>query len=246
LKGIIKDIFTSRRHSSKWTIEEDNYLKRLRASVIGEGMLHKGNLYWFDYVIKRIPNNCKVLEIGSYAGLSACAFLHLCHLNNKTVQFYNCDPWIYEGYEDHIKGQLNHIDGRADVSRSDYAEYIKSSFINAMRLLSKDNLPHSFQLYSDDFFQIWGKANSKIDLFNREIPLNGSFDYVYIDGDHSYEQAKLDLRHSLDHLNTFGYILLDDSADYMSFGSARLMKDVKKMKGIKIIGKNPNYLLQKK
>ncbi len=226
-------------------IEKDLFLKRLPASVIGEGMLHAGNQYWFDYVVKRIPNHAKVLEIGSYAGLSAITFMHLCKLNNKEIIFYNCDPWIYEGYRDHKEGYSEHIDGRNDVSRSDYGDYIKQAFVNSMYLFEKGNLPYSFRMYSNDFFSQWNKKSKLTDLFDREVVVGDTFDYIYIDGDHSYEMAMSDLNNALSCLNKGGFILLDDSADHLPFGSAKMMAEVKKMKGIEIVGKNPNYLLKK-
>jgi hypothetical protein len=58
-------------------IRDDNFIKRLNSSVIGEGMLHKGNPYLMDYAIKYLPENGIVLEIGVYGGLPTNLILHL-------------------------------------------------------------------------------------------------------------------------------------------------------------------------
>lgn len=35
------------------------------------GMLHRGNLYCFDYAIRNLPSEAPIVEVGSFCGLSA-------------------------------------------------------------------------------------------------------------------------------------------------------------------------------
>ena len=54
-----------------------------------------------------------------------------------------------------------------------------------------------------------------------------------------------DFKNVADHLVKGGFILLDDSADHMNYGSSKMMEIIKKDKRFKIVSKKPNYLLQK-
>jgi hypothetical protein len=47
----------------------DDYINWL--SFANSGMLHRGNLYCFDYAIEHLPTEAPIIEIGSFCGLSA-------------------------------------------------------------------------------------------------------------------------------------------------------------------------------
>jgi hypothetical protein len=224
----------------------DDFIKRIRSLVIGEGMLKEGNIGLMDYAIKNMPADGSVIEIGSYGGLSTNLIIHLMQKNNRNNLFFNCDAWLYEGYKDHLQAIAEtHIDGRTDISRSDYAVYIKNAFINATKFLSAHNLPHSFHMYSDVFFENWNNNKTDTDIFGRTVALGGKISFAYIDGGHSYEVAWKDFNNIDANLIENGFILLDDSADGQYFGSAKMMADIKNDKRYKVIAKNPNYLIQK-
>jgi hypothetical protein len=78
-------------------IIDDLFIKRLKCTVIGEGMLDEWNIYLMDYVIKKISNRGAILEIGSYGGSSTNLMLHLIKKHQKENPFSACDSWIYEG-----------------------------------------------------------------------------------------------------------------------------------------------------
>lgn len=44
----------------------DDFIKRIRSLVIGEGMLQEGNINLIEYAIKNMPHEGSVVEIGSY------------------------------------------------------------------------------------------------------------------------------------------------------------------------------------
>ncbi len=223
---------------------QDNFIKRIRSSIIGEGMLHEGNLFLMDYAIQNMPKNGHVLEIGSYAGLSTNFMLHLMQKYQRNEKFLACDPWIYEGYDD-AKGLVSTtIDGK-DISRKDFMAYIKSAYMNATKLFHSSNLPHTFHLTSDEFFLHYAKQATLTDVFGNDFELGGSIAFCYIDGNHAYDFAKRDFENVNKYLLKGGFILFDDSIDGTSFGSAKLMKEVKTNKEFKLVYKNPNYLVQK-
>jgi hypothetical protein len=209
-------------------------------------MLPEGNIYLLDYVLKNLPPEGSVVEIGSYGGLSTNLICYLLRKYNQPNLFYSCDAWIYEGYDDHTGVKSAYMDGRTDVTRTDYTNYIKNAFIQSTRLLSKDNLPFSFHMASALFAEKWQNAETAGDVFDRAVKLGGAICFAYIDGDHSLEAAGKDFEFISKHLVKGGYILFDDSANGMSFGSATLMKQVKQDKNYEVILKNPNYLVRKK
>ncbi len=226
--------------------ESDDFIKRLRSLVIGEGMLKEGNIGLIDLAIKKMPTEGNVLEIGSYGGLSTNLIIYLMTKHQRTNLFFSCDAWIYEGYHDNLKKATDtNIDGRNDILREDYSVYLKNAFINATKFLSPQKLPHSFHMYSDLFFEKWNSHVNDEDVFGRNITLGGTICFAYIDGGHSYDVAWKDFNNVVTNLVKDGYILLDDSGDGQNFGSAKMMSHIKKDKRFKIIAKNPNYLIQK-
>jgi predicted O-methyltransferase YrrM len=192
-------------------------------------MLCDGNIKLIDFAIKNMPNEGSVLEIGSYGGLSTNLIAHLIKKHKKNNLLFNCDAWIYEGFHDHKDINDNNIDGRNDVSRAAYSVYMKQSF----------------NMFSISFFDKWDNNETLIDMFGNSATLGGSISFAYIDGGHSYEVAWQDFTNVSKYLSTGGYILLDDSADSMSFGSSKMMSEIKKNNAFKIIDKAPNYLIQK-
>ncbi|WP_420571722.1 class I SAM-dependent methyltransferase [Kordia sp.] len=198
-----------------------------------------------DYAIQHMPNDGIVLEIGSYAGLSTNVMLHLLHKYHKKHTFVGCDAWIYEGFNDHTGIIEKHIDGKPDVSRTDYVAYLKNAFINAATLLHPNTKPYTCHLASDAFFEKWNANDVFIDVFDRTFSIQQKISFCYIDGDHSYEQTKKDFENVDSKLKVNGFILLDDSAKHLQFGSSDFIKEIKKNEKYEIIDNNPNYLIKK-
>ena len=226
-------------------IEDDDFIKRLRSSVIGEGMLHEGNIYLIDYAIKNMPENGYVLEIGTYGGLSTNLILHLLEKHSKNNKMIGCDAWVYEGYRDYT-GKVNKtIDGKNSITRTHHMQYIKDAFINATTLFHSKILPYTCHLKSDAFFEKWKNNEGLSDVFKRNIVLNNFISFAYIDGDHSYKQTKKDFENVSKYLVKGSFVLIDDSADFLKFGSVEFIKEVKSNPDFKLIHKNPNYLFER-
>jgi len=241
MKKSIRNIFKKQYK----TINNDYFLYRIKATIIGEGMLHEGNIYLMDYAIQHMPSDGIVFEIGSYAGLSTNVMLHLLEKHGKKHRFVGCDAWIYEGFKDHTGTIEKHIDGKPNVSRKAYVTYIQNAFVNAATLLHPNAKPHTCHSPSDAFFNTWNTTNEFTDVFDRTFSIQQEISFAYIDGDHSYEQTKKDFENVDSKLKVNGFILLDDSADHLNFGSSDFIKDIKKNDNYKIIDSNPNYLIQK-
>lgn len=224
----------------------DDFIKRLRYLLIGEGMLHEQNIFQMDHAIRHLPPEGHLIEIGIYGGLSTNVILHLLKKHGKTHSLFNCDPWVYEGFHDHVQGETPFVDGRSDLYRSDYTPYMKESYIRATRFLHSNTLPYSFQLFSDDFFEKWKNKSILTDVFDREVQTGGSIAFAYIDGNHTYEQALKDYRHVMEYLVPGGFLLLDDSASTNHFGSAKLAHQLKTEHQLKLIDNSYNHLFQKR
>ncbi len=243
LTSLLKRFHFRHRYRSS---PHDDFILRLRCSVIGEGMLHPGNIYLMERSIQEMPEGGCVLEIGSYGGLSANLLTYLLQKHNRSALLYCCDAWVYEGIHD-AEGLANEwMDGRSDVLRTDYMHYIKASFIHAARLLSPQRLPRAIHLDSDTFFKAWAIKETVPDIFGRETVLGGEIAFAYIDGNHAYEFAKRDFENAARFLLPGGFILLDDSARQQRFGSAKLAKELRHHPGFDVVMANPHYLFRKK
>lgn len=75
---------------AKKVLDQDLFLKRIRSSVIGEGMLSDHNIVLIDYAIRKMPQEGVVLEIGSYAGLSTNVILHLLNKHSRNASNVLC------------------------------------------------------------------------------------------------------------------------------------------------------------
>ncbi len=243
LKALLKKLLNRNRYRS---LPHDDFILRLRCSVIGEGMLHPGNIYLMDMAVQQMPEGGSVLEIGSYGGLSANLLTYLLKKHQRQATLFCCDAWVYEGFRDESGTPQPWMDGRDDVLRTDYMAHIKASFVQSARLLSAHNLPHAVHLDSDRFFEAWEAGEMLTDVFGRDAKLGGPIAFAYIDGNHAYDFARRDVENTTRFLLPGGLLLLDDSAKHQRFGSARLAQELCKHPGFDLVLSNPHFLFRKK
>jgi predicted O-methyltransferase YrrM len=227
-------------------IPQDDFIRRLSVTVIGEGMLHPGNVYLLDWAIQRMPAGGCMLEVGTYGGLSTNLICYLAKKHRQPHPFFTCDPWIYDGYYDRDSAPVEHVDGRKDLLRTDYMRYIRESYIRATKFLSADRLPYTVQATSAAFFDSWERNEEAADVFGRQVKLGGPISFAYIDGDHSLEVARNDFNSVAKRLLPGGLVLLDDSAKGLPFGSSAMMGVLAAREDFEVVDRNPNYLLRKK
>lgn len=235
----------ARKFKPKKAGDSDDFIRRIRSLVIGEGMLRDGNIDLMISAIKNMPKDGSVVEIGSHGGLSTNLIVYLIRKYERNNIFFNCDAWIYEGYKDYLGSAELYVDGRDDVMRKDYPMYMKNAFINATKFLSSQNLPHSLHMYSDTFFEKWSANAVETDIFGNTATLGGPISFAYIDGGHSYDVAWKDFNDVSKYVLKNGYVLLDDSADGLNLGSSKMMAEIKKDPRYMVVAKNPNYMLKK-
>lgn len=201
------------------------------------GMLRPGNLYCFDYAIQHMPDGLPILEIGSWAGLSANAITYYKRKHGRANWLITCDKWDFAPFA--------HSDRICDMPIHEYEAFIRESFKHNVSTFSKDDLPHTVQMSSDEFFEAW-QANALVtDVFGRPTQLGGQFAFTYIDGNHSYAFARRDFDNCDRYLTPGGFMLFDDSGDFAKHESRLVAQEAARRKDYKLIIKNPNYLLQK-
>ena len=215
----------------------DDYLSWL--SFANAGMLNPGNTFAFDHAIKNLPGDEPIIEIGSFCGLSTNAISYLLKKHKRHNKIISSDKWIFEGSE-------NKYLGSSGIPHEEYRNFVKESFIRNVSFFSKDNLPYTIEVFSDEFFELWNKGNEVEDVFGRKIRMGGSISFAYIDGNHSYDFTKRDFVNTDKYLVRNGFVLFDDTSLASTFGCAEFMKELEKNPQYELVMKNPNYLFKKK
>jgi len=205
------------------------------------GMLDNGNIYCFEYAIENLVSDKPIIEIGSFCGLSTNLINFYLRKNNKTNKLITCDKWIFEG-ADGGTGLL----GESRLSHREYREFVRDTYIRNVTFFSKENLPYTIEVFSDEFFSLWKDAAVKPDVLGRQVKLGGEISFAFIDGNHTYEFAKRDFENVDKYLEPGGFILFDDSSSNSIFGLHRLMLELEKEGNYEVVIKNPNYLFRKK
>jgi hypothetical protein len=134
----------------------------------------------------------------------------------------------------------------SSVTHAEYKQFVKESFLRNARLFSRDDLPFTIELFSDEFFRDWSTSLKRQDVFGREIELGGPISFCYIDGNHSYKFAKRDFENCDRFLERGGFVLFDDSADGSAWEVCKVVQEVLATDRYSLIAKNPNYLFRKK
>jgi hypothetical protein len=215
---------------------QDEYITWL--CYANAGMLEKGNLYSIDYAIRHLPSKAPILEIGTFCGLSTNAITHFKRKHGVGNPLVTCDKWEFEN-----------VDERATIPNSpvlfsDYKAFSKQSYIRNIELFSRDDLPFTFEMTADEFFQAWNERKNCSDVLGRPYQLGGPFSFCYIDGNHTYEHAKRDFLHCDACLEPGGFILFDDST-LGEFTLHKLMPEVMALSRYRLVAANPYHLFQK-
>ncbi len=136
------------------------------------------------YILEQIKKNSIVVEIGVWRG----DFSEKIYNFSKPKELILVDPWIFI---EKIRGCAPQVDGNEPLDQKYFDEAkskTKKKFINCenVKIVSKNSADASF-------------------LFP-----NNYFDYIYIDGEHTYEAVTSDLFHWYPKLKINGKIYGDD------------------------------------
>lgn len=216
----------------------DPFVNIINASV--SGWLDKGHLYCFDYAMKHIDSKSPIVEIGAYCGLSTCVIAHYKRKHNRSNKLFTIDTWSFEDSKNVEYAK------KAKYEIENLFPFIIDSFKNNVNFFSKDNLPIAVHSTSDDFFEKVAKHEPIDNLFFEPYTEKiESISFAYIDGNHTYPFAKRDFENVDKLLEVGGFVLFDDSADFVSWGSNKVAREVNKLPNYKLIKKNPCYFFQK-
>jgi len=211
----------------------DHFTDHLHYAIAG--MLQRGNLHCFDWAIRNRPSDAPLLEIGSFCGLSTNALIYYLRRHASPQRFFTCDPWTFE----------RAMVGDTPVSRSEYAAFVKGSFLHGIEAFAADRRPHTVESTADAFFEAWAAAREVDDVFGRRVRLGGPLAFVYVDGLHDREHVMQDWRHADAFLEPGGFVLFDDSWDGAGWGACTVMPDVLASGRYELVAKNPNYFFRK-
>jgi hypothetical protein len=143
-----------------------------------------------------IPENSVGAEIGIWRGdtskqlLTKCSYLHMIDPYNISV-YENTTDWLNMGYEK-ILERYSSLVGSTDPA--DFQKFYDDLYLNVCEQF-KDLPATIHRMTSRDWFSSY--TGEKLD-------------WIYIDGDHSYEGVMEDLVSSLDVVKQNGLIFLDD------------------------------------
>jgi len=204
------------------------------------GMLSKGNLYCFDHAVRHLPTDDPIVEIGSFAGLSANLLTYYKRKHGRSNRLITCDKWLFEG------AKPGATLGESRILHDDYRRFVRDTFIRNVRFFSGEDLPYTVEMDSDEFFSAWKKGQTEPDVFGRQVQLGGPISFCYIDGNHKYEYARRDFEHTDEFLVPKGFVLFDDSADGLQWEVCRVIEEVKASGRYEVVAANPNYLFVKR
>lgn len=204
------------------------------------GMIVRGNLYCFDYAIQNLPSFAPIVEIGSFCGLSTNLISYYKHKRGVNNRLITCDKWEFE------TADIGGFVGDSNIRHSEYRAFVKDSYVRNIKMFSKNDLPYTVEVLSDEFFSAWRKSELAKDVLGRPVNLGGPISFCFIDGNHTYEFVKRDFENCHEFLEKGGFILFDDSADETGWEVCRLVEEISRSVDYELVIKNPNYLFRKK
>ena len=214
---------------------KDEYVELLRK--VNAGMLHHGNIKCFNHAIENLPSDNPIVEIGTFCGLSANIITYFKKKYCRKNLLLTVDNWYLPDKPVPI--------AKSTITYLDYYKYVRENLIRNLTLFSNFDLPYAFENGSGLFFENWKAETTCQDIFKKTVRLGGSISFVYIDGNHSFQNVLNDFENSDKYLDVGGYILFDDSADFSGWEVTRVIKIVKKTGRYSVVMKNPNYLFKK-
>ncbi|MES2218078.1 MAG: class I SAM-dependent methyltransferase [Pseudomonadota bacterium] len=235
--------YFSRQHNYYNNVLADPFVGWTRIGI--PGWCDNSNIKMLDYCMRHIPAGA-VIEIGSFCGLSTGIISHTLRRYGKQNPFFSMDDWQFEGFID--TGSVSNV-----FTHNDWSAYTENLFKLSTALTTKGINHSHIKVQSNEFFNLWSSANTVTDLAGRNVLLGGEIAFAYIDGDHSYAQAKQDFLNIDKFLAPGGYIFFDDSANNSKFGCHKVALEVKELPAYKHIykrfiarGNTANYCFQKK
>lgn len=179
-------------------------------------------------LIRCLPSNSTVCEIGVDQGNFSDAILKNCNPS----RLHLIDPWCHIPSEDYIRDTVNVADHEQEIK-----------YRNVLYRFSANVLSGQTTIHRDFSYNVMKEFNNKY------------FDWIYVDGMHTYNAVLDDLNICYDKLKDTGFILghdfsNHDIAKYMDFGIIEAVKEFTKRTSCKLLGITlesgwPSFILYK-
>jgi len=217
---------------------EDEYVTQL--CFINAGILERGNLRSFECAISHLPSAAPILESGSYCGLSTNLLAYYKRKHHAISPLITCDKWEFQKPSNSPPTTV----GESSLLYKDLERFARDSYLRNINMFSPDDLPHTFEMTSDDFFACWQAGKTTSDILGRAYALGGPLSLCFVDGNHTYECVKRDFLNRDTFLEVGGFILFDDST-LLKDDMYMLKPEVEATGRYKLVAKNPYHLFQK-
>ena len=148
------------------------------------------------HILKDILPNTKGAEIGVWAGNTSMQFLRLCISELHMIDPWSVEPYKkskeYKNYDEYLEKYSKILDiEKQDV---DFQEYYDAIYSEVYAKCGMDSRVTINRMTSDEWFATKPEK----------------LDWIYVDGDHSYEGCLRDLENSLKVVKPGGIIMGDD------------------------------------
>ncbi len=154
----------------------------------------------FDFAIDKAPEGAKFLEIGGWFGRSACYMGERIQQSGKKITHYAVDIWNHPGHKE--MGHYETIQKRGGSMLSAFRSYMEEAGVSHI------------------VNPIQGNSHQVHENFENE-----SLDFIFVDGDHSYDGAKLDIILWWPKLKPGGFMAGHDYYEYGGHTDVRLAVD---------------------
>ena len=109
------------------------FLKSYFNFLIG-GQLRVGNIEMMNYVIEKLPNKSKILQIGVFTGKTSIILDYLSKKIDKEITFYDCDHYEFTKFEKKwFEGNVK------SITSKDYDNFIYLNYINNKKFFKLQN-----------------------------------------------------------------------------------------------------------
>ena len=169
------------------------------------GWFHASELY--DMVVEKHKHddNVAFVEIGSYFGRSSCYMMELIKERDPSIHLDIIDPWIWNEF-------FTDINDRVQVERIYRSDEMNAEHRRVVEEVGKDpyKIFHHYLdptelLCSDNIDIIQDTSEHSIVRYDDK-----SLDFVYIDGDHSFDVVRRDIELYMPKIKDGGIISGDD------------------------------------
>ncbi len=149
-----------------------------------------------QHIVHLIPRNSVGAEIGVWKGVSSALFV-----KTQPKKLYLVDPWSVEPYQETKESWERYVGRYSALVGGDNVESFQKYYDKIAEMVTE-----KYKIYSN----VEVRRELSIDFFEMLEETGERLDWIYIDGDHSYEGAYYDFEKALKYVKKGGLIIGDD------------------------------------